>query len=46
VGDNYEGVGIQPDIEVTMPEDLNKSLYKLTEQEDVQLQAALAALQQ
>ncbi|MBQ4575922.1 MAG: S41 family peptidase [Clostridia bacterium] len=43
--DNYEGIGITPDIEVELDEALvNKNIYKITDAEDNQLQAALAAL--
>lgn len=43
--DNYEGIGITPDIEVELDEALaNKNIYKITDAEDNQLQAALSAL--
>lgn len=42
---NYDGVGILPDIEVSLSEEAaGKNLYKLTYEEDAQLQAAVAAL--
>lgn len=45
-GDNYEGIGIAPDIECILPEDLlkEKNFYKLTDEEDTQLQAAIEEL--
>lgn len=44
-GDNYHGVGITPDIEVELAEELeNKNIYKITDEEDNQLAAAVAAL--
>ena len=46
-GVNYEGVGIAPDIEVPLDEALkDKNFYKITEQEDNQLQAAIQYLQE
>ena len=45
-GVNYEGVGIEPDITVSLDEDLKeKNFYKMTDQEDNQLQAAIEYLQ-
>ena len=42
---NYDGVGITPDIAVSLSEEAaKKNLYKLTYAEDTQLQAAIAAL--
>ena len=42
---NYDGVGITPDIAVSLSEEAaKKNLYKLTYAEDTQLQAAVAAL--
>ena len=42
---NYDGVGITPDISVSLSEEAaGKNLYKLTYAEDTQLQAAVAAL--
>lgn len=42
--DNYDGVGIVPDISVSLPEELvNMSVFMLTEEEDVQLKAAIEA---
>ena len=42
---NYNGVGILPDLEVSLSEEAaKKNLYKLTYAEDAQLQAAVAAL--
>ncbi len=43
--DNYEGIGIKPDIEIELDGALaNKNIYKITDAEDNQLQTALAAL--
>ncbi len=40
--DNYEGVGVTPDITVEMePEVANVNIYKLTEDEDTQLRRAI-----
>ena len=45
-GVNYDGVGITPDVEVELPEEAKKtSFLALTEEEDTQLAAAIAALQ-
>lgn len=45
-GVNYDGVGITPDVEVELSEEAKKtSLLALTEEEDAQLAAAVAALQ-
>ncbi len=44
-GENYHGVGIKPDIEVELAEELkDKNIYKITDEEDNQLAAAVAAL--
>lgn len=41
-GVNYDGVGISPDIPVTLPEEVaGKSLFMLTDAEDTQLAAAV-----
>ena len=43
--DNYDGVGIEPDIESSIAEEFSKkSIYKLEESEDAQLLDAIAAL--
>ena len=43
--DNYDGVGIKPDVEVSLSEEASKkSIYKLTDEEDDQLTAAVKAL--
>ncbi len=43
--DNYDGVGLVPDIEQKLSEDAaNKNLFTLTETEDTQLQKALGVL--
>ncbi len=40
--DSYEGIGIVPDVEVDMDESVaNKNIYKITDAEDTQLQAAI-----
>ncbi len=45
VSDNYDGVGITPDLEIELDEALSgKSIYSITDAEDNQLQAAIAAL--
>jgi len=44
--DNYEGVGVEPHIVVELPEEAqNKNLYKVTDEEDTQLQTAVGVLQ-
>ncbi len=40
--ENYNGVGVVPDIEVSLPDD--KLYFMVSEEEDVQLQAAIKAL--
>ena len=45
-GESYDGIGITPDIEIALPDELVKKLRFLTEEEDVQLQKAVQALQQ
>ena len=43
--DNYEGIGVIPDIELPLDEALaDKNFYKITDEEDNQLQAAIAYL--
>ncbi len=43
--DNYEGVGVIPDVFAELPEALrNESIYLLSDSEDTQLQAALSLL--
>ena len=43
--DGYDGIGISPDIEIDMDRSLaNKNIYKITDEEDTQLQAAIAYL--
>lgn len=45
VSENYDGVGITPDVSVALDESLaDKSFYKLTDAEDNQLRAAAAVL--
>ena len=45
--DSYEGIGIVPDLEVAMDEALaEKNIYKITDAEDTQLQAAIAWLKE
>jgi Zn finger protein HypA/HybF involved in hydrogenase expression len=43
--DNYEGIGVQPDYPCEMDAKLaNKSIYKITDAEDTQLQKAIEVL--
>jgi len=43
--DNYDGIGIEPDIEVDLPEELkNINRFKISDADDTQLQAAVAYL--
>lgn len=43
--DNYEGVGVQPDVTVELDESLkDKNIYKITDEEDNQLATAVAVL--
>lgn len=45
VSDNYDGVGIEPDVEVQLSEAASaKNIYTLEDSEDDQLQAAIEAL--
>lgn len=44
-GNNIHGIGIAPDVEIDLPEEL-KSKVELTLEEDVQLQKAIEVLQQ
>ncbi len=45
--DNYHGIGIAPDIEVELDSALEgKNIYKITDEEDNQLKAAVEALNQ
>lgn len=45
VTENYNGVGIEPDIQISLPEELmTKAVYLLTDEEDTQLTAAVEAL--
>ena len=45
VSPNYDGVGITPDVAVSLSEEASrKNIYKLTLEEDAQLRAALAHL--
>lgn len=43
-GENYHEKGITPDIVIEMPEELTKRFYKLTKEEDNQLQKAIEIL--
>jgi len=43
-GVNYEGIGIVPDIEIDLPEEIANKYYQMTDEEDVQLQKALKAV--
>lgn len=40
-GENYNGVGITPDVVIEMPSELMDKFYKLTKEEDNQLQKAI-----
>jgi C-terminal processing protease CtpA/Prc len=41
--DNYEGIGVVPDIELPLTDELlEKNFYKITDEEDNQLQTAIA----
>lgn len=43
--DNYEGIGVTPDIVVEMPEELkNVNIYKIADKDDTQLLEAIKAL--
>lgn len=45
LSDGYDGIGITPDLEVELDEALqNKNIYKITDEEDNQLQAAIALI--
>ena len=45
LGDNYDGIGISPDIEASLSEEALKiNFYKLNETKDDQLKSALARL--
>lgn len=45
LGENYDGVGISPDVEASLSEEASQiNFYKLTEENDDQLKAALAVL--
>ena len=42
ISDGYDGIGIKPDLEVELDESLkNKNIYKITDAEDNQIQAAI-----
>lgn len=42
--ENFDGVGVQPDITVTLPDEVKSHYYEKTDEEDAQLQAAIAAV--
>ena len=43
--DNYDGVGVTPDVVVALDEALkDENIYKITDEEDNQLRAAVEAL--
>ncbi|WHH56872.1 S41 family peptidase [Petroclostridium sp. X23] len=44
-GISIQGVGIQPDVEVVLPDELQKSVAQIKEEEDVQLQKAIEIVQ-
>ena len=43
-GENYEGLGVAPDIEVNLSSELEDRFYELTPIEDTQISAALKEL--
>ena len=43
--DNYDGVGVTPDIEIDLTEELQAQYYDMSHDEDIQLQAAIKALE-
>jgi carboxyl-terminal processing protease len=45
ISEGYDGIGIKPDLEVELDESLkDKNIYKITDAEDNQLQAAIALI--
>ncbi|MEE1019118.1 MAG: S41 family peptidase, partial [Acutalibacteraceae bacterium] len=40
-GETYHEKGIEPDIKVTLPDEINERYYFMTDDEDTQLQAAV-----
>lgn len=45
LSEGYDGIGIKPDLEVELDKALeNKNIYKITDQEDNQLQAAISLI--
>lgn len=43
-GENYEGIGVSPDVEVALTPELEERFYELKPSEDLQIVAALEAL--
>lgn len=43
-GENYDGVGVAPDIEIQLSAEAEERLYELTIEEDLQIQGAIDAL--
>lgn len=43
-GENYEGIGVSPDVEVALTPELEDRFYELTTEEDTQLVSALETL--
>lgn len=43
--DNYDGVGVTPDIQIDLTEELQAHYYDMSYDEDIQLQAAIKALE-
>ncbi len=41
---SYDGIGITPDVEIKLPEDVAKHFYQMTYEEDTQLQKAVEIL--
>ncbi len=44
LSENFDGVGVSPDIAIELPEELQNVFYFLTEETDVQLKAAVSVL--
>ena len=43
-GENYDGIGITPDVEIALNSEQNKHFYQLSDEEDPQLQQAISLL--
>lgn len=44
ISDNFDGIGVTPDIPIQLPDELEEQFYFLTEENDTQLKAATSAL--